>query len=287
MPPLCKNRPVKYMPFGLALAVVLAGQTLAVSRAQAPAGYALIWSDEFATDGAPDRANWTYERGFVRNQELQWYQPDNARIAGGQLVIQARRERLPNPGYQAGSTSWQRNREVAEYTSTSLITRGLHSWQYGRFEMRARIDTRDGLWPAFWTLGTSGAWPRNGEVDIMEFYKGVLLANVAWGGERGATWDSTRTPLTSLGADWSSQFHVWRMDWDADNIRLFVDDKLLNETDLSKTINPDGTNPLRQPHYIIVNLALGGTAGGDPAATDFPARLEVDYIRVYQRTAGQ
>ena len=278
---------MKYIPIGLALAAVLAGQTVAVSRSQAPAGYALIWSDEFATDGAPDPANWTYERGFARNQELQWYQPDNARIVGGQLVIEARRERLPNPGYQAGAADWKRNREVAEYTSTSLITRGLHSWQYGRFEMRARIDTRAGLWPAFWTLGTSGAWPRNGEVDIMEYYNRVLLANVAWGGEGRAAWDASRTPLTWFGDGWSSQFHVWRMDWDADNIRLFVDDRLLNETDLSKTTNPDGTNPLRQPHYMIVNLAVGGTSGGDPAATEFPARLEVDYIRVYQRTAGK
>ena len=133
---------------------------------------------------------------------------------GGQLVIEARRERVPNPNYQAGSTSWQRNREFAEYTSTSMITRGLHSWQYGRFEMRARIDTRAGIWPAFWTLGTSGGWPRNGEVDIMEFYRGMLLANVAWGGAKpgSATWDSTRKPITSFPETWSSQFHVWRMD---------------------------------------------------------------------------
>ena len=77
------------------------------------------------------------------------------------------------------------------------------------------------------------------------------------------------------------------MDWDAAAIRLFVDDRLLNETDVSTTVNPDGTNPLRQPHYIIVNLAIGGSQGGDPAATEFPARLDVDYVRVYRRAAGR
>ena len=74
------------------------------------------------------------------------------------------------------------------------------------------------------------------------------------------------------------------MEWSADVIRLYVDDRLLNETDLSGTVNQDGTNvsPLRQAHYLIVNLAVGGTQGGDPAATAFPARYEIDYIRVYQ-----
>ena len=245
----------------------------------------MVWSDEFNEDGAPAGANWTYERGFVRNQEAQWYQPENARVSGGLLVVEARRERVPNPNYQAGSTDWRRGRQFAAYTSASLITRGLHAWQYARFEMRAPIDTRDGLWPAFWTLGTSGSWPRNGEVDIMEYYRGMLLANVAWGSADSgrATWDTTRTPVTSLGDGWTNQFHVWRMDWDERSIRLSVDDRVLNETDVATTVNPDGTNPLRQPHYIIVNLAIGGTSGGDPSATTFPARLEVDYVRVYQR----
>jgi len=166
------------------------------------------------------------------------------------------------------------------------MTRGLHAWQYGRFEMRARIDTRPGLWLAFWTLGVNGGWPRNGEVDIMEYYRGDLLANAAWGAaERGrAVWDDIRKPIASFGVPgWSKQFHIWRMDWDQDFIKLYVDGQLLNDVDLSKTVNGDGTNvnPFRQPHYLLVNLAIGGQ-GGDPSATEFPARYEVDYIRVYQ-----
>jgi beta-glucanase (GH16 family) len=253
-----------------------------------PPGYTLVWADEFDHDGAPDPANWTYERGFVRNQELQWYQPANARVEHGLLAIEGRRERQANPNYQPDAAGWQRSREFAEYTSASLTTRGLHAWLYGRFEMRARIDTRAGLWPAFWTLGASGPWPANGEVDVMEFYRGLLLANVAWASEeRGrAVWADTRKPVASFGdPDWSSRFHVWRMDWDEDRIQLFVDDERLNDVDLSKTIDRDGsgTNPFHQPHYLILNLAIGGTSGGDPSATAFPARFEVDYVRVFRK----
>src|SRR5687768_13068839 len=119
-------------------------------------GYALAWADEFNRDGQPDPKNWDYERGFVRNRELQWYQPENARVADGLLVIEARRERVANPTFNPESTDWKANREFAEYTSASLLMRSLHSWRYGRFEMRGRIDTRAGLWPAFWTLGVTG-----------------------------------------------------------------------------------------------------------------------------------
>ena len=247
-----------------------------------------MWADEFDRDGAPQPANWTYERGFIRNQELQWYRPENAVVAGGMLVIEARRERVPNPDFDAASSEWRRRRESAEYTSASLLTRGLHSWRYGRFEMRGRIDTRAGLWPAFWTLGVSGSWPHGGEIDIMEYYRGMLLANAAWGGAKRSQpiWAITRTPLASLGPpDWSSRLHDWRMDWDERQIVLSVDGRVLNTVDLSRTVNEDGTgvNPFHQPHYILINLAVGGTNGGDPSATTFPAKLEVDYVRVYQR----
>jgi len=256
-----------------------------------PPGYTLVWSDEFNTDGPPDPQNWTYEAGFVRNQELQWYQPENARVEHGNLVIEARRERKANPNYQSGSQDARRGREFAEYTSSSLTTRGQHAWQYGYFEMRARIDTRAGLWPAWWTLGTFGSWPANGEIDIMEYYHGMLLANAAWAGpSRGRTiWDDVRKPITSFGdPDWSGKFHVWRMLWTAQAIRISVDDTWLNDVDLEQTTNQDGSgaNPLRQHHYMLVNLAVGGTSGGDPSATQFPARYEIDYIRVYQANGG-
>ncbi|MGH7576294.1 MAG: glycoside hydrolase family 16 protein, partial [Longimicrobiales bacterium] len=132
-----------------------------------------------------------------------------------------------------------------------------------------------------------GRWPATGEVDIMEYYRGMLLANVAWASaEPGrARWADTRHPIAELGgSDWADEFHVWRMDWNEDEIRLYVDDTLLNTVDLDETFNEDGTgtNPLRQAHYLILNLAVGGTNGGDTGATDFPARYEIDYVRVYR-----
>jgi beta-glucanase (GH16 family) len=143
----------------------------------------LVWSDEFDRDGRPDPAKWTYETGFVRNKELQWYQPDNAWCEKGLLIIEGRRERKKNPNFKPGSVDWKTNREYAEYTSASLTTKGIMSWRYGRFEMRGRIDTRAGLWPAFWSLGVDGPWPANGEIDIMEYYRGTLLANLIWAGQ--------------------------------------------------------------------------------------------------------
>lgn len=260
--------------------------TVRVGADARQAEYRLVWADEFDADGAPNPANWSYEHGFVRNQELQWYQPDNAHVDHGLLVIEARRAHVVNPTYDASSSDWKRNRAAAEYTSASLTTRGLHSFTYGRFEMRGRIDTRAGLWPAFWTVGTTGPWPDNGEIDIMEYYRNMLLANVAWGGpERGrAIWADTRTPMSSFLADWSQQFHVWRMDWDEHAIKLYVDDRLLNDVDLSRTIDQDGSgrNPFTQPQEIKLNLAVGAT-GGDPSQTTFPAKFEVDYVRVYQK----
>jgi len=269
---------------------IIAQETGSSSNNKPSTGLKLVWADEFNKDGRPDTKNWTYERGFVRNQELQWYQPENARCENGMLIIEGQRQRKENPRYRADDRDWRQNREYAEYTSASLTTRRLHSWKFGRFEMCGRIDTRGGLWPAFWTLGIQGSWPSNGEIDIMEYYRGMLLANAAWATEKRwvAKWDDIKKPIKEFNEpNWSEKFHIWRMDWDADNIRLYVDDMLLNEVDLTRTINEDeeGKNPFHQPHYIILNLAIGGTAGGDPSNTTFPAKFEVDYVRIYQKQA--
>lgn len=267
-----------------------AKQTGPSVRASSSADYRLVWADEFNANGPPDARNWTFERGFVRNQEQQWYQPENARCENGWLVIEARRQRVQNPEYEPSGRGWKRSRPYAEFTSASLLTRGLHEWTYGRFEMRGRIDTRPGLWPAFWTLGSARPWPGSGEIDIMEFYRGQLLANACWGGAglRSAVWDDFRKPIEEFGDPaWSSKFHIWRMDWDADEIQLYMDDALLNTIDLKQTLNQDSekANPFHEPHYMLLNLAIGGTNGGDPSKTEFPARFEVDYVRVYQKPA--
>lgn len=249
--------------------------------------YKLVWAEEFNNDGRPDSSNWKYERGFVRNEELQWYQPDNATCKNGYLVIEARKEHRPNPQYEEGSRDWRKNRKTIEYTASCINTSGLHAWQYGRFVMRGKIDISAGLWPAWWTLGVAGRWPANGEIDIMEYYKGKLLANVACiGSDRKAQWYSNTFSIDSIGGEtWASQFHIWRMDWDEHRIVLYIDDILLNKVELSKLVNKDGSNvnPFKQSHYMLLNLAMGGMNGGDVAGTKFPNRFEVDYVRVYQK----
>ena len=119
----------------------------------------------------------------------------------------------------------------------------------------------------------------------MEFYRGKLLANFAWGTNRRwtAKWNSSAKPITEFGdPDWSKKFHVWVMDWDHDAIKLSVDGRVLNTQDVNRTVNGDaeGKNPFRAPQFILVNLAVGGQNGGDPAQTKFPARFEIDYVRV-------
>lgn len=256
-------------------------------KAQKVAGYKLVWADEFNKNGAPDTSKWTYEKGFVRNQEFQWYQPQNARCENGKLIIEAKRVQKLNPWHVAGSKDWRKSRDSIHYTSACLLTKGLHSWQYGRFVMRGRIDISDGMWPAWWTLGLKKRWPANGEIDIMEYYRSKLLANIACLDKNGdAQWFSNRFDIDSLGGKkWTSEFHTWRMDWNQEFIALYIDDRLLNKVPLDSLVNKDGSgfNPFKQPHYMLLNLAIGGANGGDPSHTSFPKKFEVDYVRVYQK----
>lgn len=254
----------------------------------------LVWHDEFDGDGSVDEQSWNYERGFVRNHEYQWYQPQNAYKLDGMLVLEGRIDSIPNPRYQEGSGDWKRNRPFARYSSASINTRGKFSFKYGHMEVRARIPAVMGSWPAIWTLGNEMEWPSNGEIDVMEYYHvdGVpnILANAAWGSDRrfNAVWNSKRIPFEHfLKKDpyWSEKFHIWVMDWDENHIAIYLDGELLNNIDTSATINGlpgKHANPFRQPHYILLNLAIGGDNGGEPQANAFPMRYEIDYVRVFQ-----
>lgn len=259
--------------------------------------YKLVFSDEFDKPGRVDGSKWTYELGFVRNRELQYYQRSNVSVENGLLVIEGRHERVGNSkfdptvsavpvgGAARPGEDWKRARQFAEYTSGSIKTRGLHSWLYGRFEARAKINPIQGLWPAIWFVGDTHPWPSNGEIDLMEFYQQKLHANTAYG-EGGGKWDSVATPMKEFfdkDPDWATKFHLWRMDWDSKWIRLYVDDHLLNETDISQTLNKDGFNPFHQKQHMILNLAIGST-GGDPSKVPFPTLFEVDFVRVYQKS---
>jgi beta-glucanase (GH16 family) len=255
----------------------------------------LVWSDEFNGNGRPDESAWSYEEGFVRNHEDQWYQSENAFLQDGLLVIEARKEQRPNPIYRPDGRYWGQQRPTINYTSACLHSRGKREFLYGRLEVCARIPTAGGSWPAIWTLGSGLPWPSCGEIDVMEFYRinGVphILANVAWGNDRPyhAVWNSKKVPFsrfTSGDEAWAQRFHVWRMDWDEASIRLYLDDELLNEVPMSQTVNGQigqRINPFTRKQYILLNLALGGDNGGEIDDAAFPLRYEIDYVRIYER----
>ncbi len=229
------------------------------------ANWVLDWAQEFEEEGLPSSEFWSYETGYVRNNEDQYYtreREENARVENGHLVIEVHKD------------NYQNN----TYTSASIHTSGKKNFQYGRFELRAKINISGGSWPAWWTVGTRRGWPTGGEIDMMEYYRGKILFNTYCGDNCNGGWD---TETQNVNEAWADSFHVWRMDWDSSFIRLYVDDELMNETDLSNTF-VNGNNPFREPHYMIVNQALGGNNGGTIEDEALPFRYEVDYIRVYK-----
>ena len=229
------------------LAVGAIGQTQQTEGP--PRDYVQVWADEFDADGAPNPTELGL-RGRLRAQS------GTAVVSAGEC---ASRERpagdrsapraKANPRYDAGSPDWRRSREFAEYTSSSLMTRGQHSWQYGYFEMRARIDTRDRI-----VAGVVDARRlRRVAAQRRDRHHGVLPRHSSSRMPRGAARAAAAQSGTTcakpsrprLGADWASRFHVWRMLWDEQSIRVSVDDVWLNDIDLDTTANQDGSG--RQP----------------------------------------
>jgi beta-glucanase (GH16 family) len=257
----------------------------------AEAEWRLVWSDEFEEAGLPNPAKWTFEEGFVRNEEAQYYtraRRENARVEEGMLVLEARREPYPNPDYRPDARGhWKRSRRQAEYTSASVTTRGKASWTFGRIEVRAKLPTGRGMWPAIWMLGNrigDVGWPACGEIDIMEnvgYDPDVIHGNIhtrAYNHVKKSN-KGARITVPSPHAD----FHVYAVEWQEDRIDFFVD-----ETRYFQFSN-EGTGrdawPFDQDHYLILNIAVGGSWGGrqgiDPAI--FPQKMYIDYVRVYQR----
>lgn len=247
----------------------------------------LVWSDEFDSGSdpiAPNPENWGYESGYTRNQEEQYYTDhlENAFCQNGLLNVRALK-------HDAGTFP------VGEYegqdgsvSSASLISRGKVEFQYGKLEIRARIDIREGSWPAFWTLGVNGHWPDNGECDIMEFYRGMLKFNVAWWeeGDRPyiARWDSTILKVESFPSEWADEFHVWSMVWTEEAVELYLDGKLCNHWKSIQDVEDCSFQGFKQPHFIILNQAIGGTEGGATDALIYPTYYQVDYVRLYKNS---
>jgi beta-glucanase (GH16 family) len=250
-----------------------------------------VWSDEFDYTGPPDPARWTLEQGFLRNEEAQYYvhdRPQNARVENGVLVIEAHRERFPNPRFDPkAKNDWTRERSHAEYTSASVTTSGKAQWTYGRFEVRAKLPTARGTWPAIWMLGENihrAGWPRCGEIDIMEFV-GYDTETVHFNVHTEAYNHNKKNNKSALRRvpKLTDDFHVYSAEWDPQKIVVFFDGEPV------LTYENDGTGvdswPFFEPQYLLLNLAIGGGWGGLHGIdeTAFPQRFVVDYVRVYER----
>ena len=256
---------------------LLEAQTPAAVPA-APAGWKLVWDDEFDHGTQPDPARWSYDVGGTGwgNHELQFYteaRRENCRVEDGHLVIEARRE------------SWHHS----AYTSARLVTRNKGDWNSGRFEIRARLPLARGTWPAIWMLPTvwnlgNGGWPDNGEIDIMEhvgFAPGVVHASTH--SQQNQWRNHNQRTATFAVPDAGTAFHTYGMEWDEDEIRIYVDD---HHYFTSRRDGGDWKSwPFTRDFHLVLNLAVGGDWGGvngvDEAA--FPQRMEIAYVRVYQR----
>ena len=251
-----------------------AGTTMAV-----PPGHVLVWADEFDIDGLPDPTRWVDDTGRNRdgwyNNERQYYaraRADNAVVRDGQLRITARHESLKDAPDWGGQP----------YTSARLITRGKADWTYGYFEIRARLPCGQGTWPAIWMVGSGGAWPDDGELDIMEQV-----------GHRPSRVFSTVHTLAGSGGqgqgaaidlpDACSALHNYQMHWTPAEIRFGVDG-----VEHFRYRNP-GTGraawPFDAPQFLILNIAIGGDLGGEVNDRIFPVTMDIDHVRIYQAAA--
>ncbi len=233
----------------------------------------LVWADEFDQDGLPDWTKWDYEVGAVRNNEAQYYtsrREKNARIENDMLIIEAHQESFSN----------------MQYTSASLTTRSTATWRYGRIEVRAKLPTGRGMWPAIWMLGANidqVGWPRCGEIDIMEnvgFDPNRIYGSIHTAAYNHADKTGKGGQIT-IKAPYD-EFHVYAIEWFAGRIDFFVDEQKYF------TFKNEGTGvdawPYDAPQYLILNIAVGGSWGGQKGidSSIFPQRMYVDYVRVYQ-----
>jgi beta-glucanase (GH16 family) len=237
-----------------------------------PPGWTLVFADEFDVPGTPDPGRWNHEIGYVANDEKRTARrARRTRVEGGELVIEARRER--RAGY--------------DYTSARLNTKGRVEFLYGKVEIRAKLPTGRGTWPALWMLGANidqVDWPACGEIDIMENvgYDPTRIHGTVHTAAYNHAAGTTKGASVTVANPWED-FHVYAAEWHPDRIDIFVDGQKYF------TFPNEGTGsrawPFDKPQYLIVNLAVGGTWGGTKGIDDslFPHRLVVDYVRVYQQ----
>ncbi|MBN2619189.1 MAG: family 16 glycosylhydrolase [Spirochaetales bacterium] len=243
----------------------------------------LVWSDEFDTKEI-DNSKWNFIEGAggYGNNELQYYsgREENARIKNGKLVIEARKEDYKD----------------SPYTSAKLTTQGKGDWTYGRYEIRAKLPEGQGIWPAFWMMPSDysvyGQWPSCGEIDIVEVL-GHETEKTYGTLHYGNPHKYTGTSYTLENGSFSSDYHVFALEWLPGEIRWYVDG-ILYQTQNEWFSNPENIDenitypaPFDRDFYLQLNLAVGGNWPGYPDdSTKFPQQLIIDWIRVYQAEDG-
>lgn len=277
------------------------------------AGWALVWADEF--DGTSlDRSKWTPEASCWGggNNERQCYtdRAENIAVEDGMLLLKARKERFAGPARPPEIAEYDNPTLVQSHTSGKVRTIGQHAWKYGRIEVRARVPAGQGTWPAVWMMpedNAYGAWPRSGEIDILEAVNiGARCKDCD--GDRGENrtisalhfgnfppqnlFVDHRNALPSRALP-SDEFHVYAVEWGEGLIRFLVDDRvhLTVTAEQWSTAAPQAkaraAAPFDQPFYLMANLAVGGRLSEENnakgvAAGSFPAQFAIDWIRVYQ-----
>ena len=235
----------------------------------------LVWHDEFNYKGLPDSIKWSYEAGGEGwgNHEKQYYtarRKENARVENGRLIIEARKEK------------WKEN----DYTSARLVTKNKGDWQYGKIEVRAKLPKGRGTWPAIWMLGSTTPlqWPDDGEIDIMEhvgFHQGFIHGSIHC--KKYYHVIGTQKTDTIRVKDCSEKFHVYSVEWNADSIKIAVDRNIYFR--FANEHSGYAAWPFDNKMFLLLNIAVGGDWGGQKGIDEkiWPQRMEIDYVRVYQR----
>ncbi len=244
----------------------------------------LVFSDEFENEGGLDAEKWFHQvippnNGSWYNGELQHYtdRPENSNVSNGTLKIKALKEQFTTGG------------TTKSYTSARLNSKFVFT--YGRVEVRAKLAKEKGTWPAIWTLGAnvdetgnyfgdqygSVGWPACGEIDILEqtgWDKSKTLSYFHWGDTNTGEYKTDGGELITAGT--TEEFHVYSLEWTSSSMIARIDDKVVFE--LSNTDD----KPFDNPHYLLLNLALGGNLGGEVSGNFSEDTLEIDYVRIYQ-----
>jgi beta-glucanase (GH16 family) len=275
-----------------ATAIATLGMMFAASTAQPLHAQAwnISWSDEFnaAAGTAPDASQWTFDTGGGGwgNGELEVYcapysstppcDPNNSNLyqdGNGNLVVQA----IYNNG---------------NWTSGRMNTSGKETFQYGRIEVRMKLEVGDGFWPAFWMLGNNigtVGWPASGEQDIMEWVQGygpnMTSSTIHGPGYSGANGIGGQFTFPNGGRIDDGNYHIYGVIWTQDQMQFYRDNPSQPFFTITPANIPNGTQwVFNQPFFLLLNFAIGG--GGFPGYTDGstpnPGTVLVDYVRVYQ-----